>query len=428
MKAIVQRIHTNPHYIKAFEWVKIITLTGSAQVMVQAIGFISGILIIRLLSFQEYALYTLANTMLGTMTVLADVGISSGVTAQAGKVWQDREKLGIVLATGLDLRNKFAIGSMLITTPVLLFLLQHRGANFLISVLILGSIIPAFYSTLSGTLLQIAPKLRQDIAPLQKNQVIVNMVRLALLSITLFVFPWAFVAILAAGLPQIWANKNLRKISLGYADWRQKVDLGVQKEILAVVKRMLPGTIYYCVSGQITVWLISIFGSTTAVAQIGALSRLAMILSLFSLIFNILIVPRFARMPNDRSLLLKRYLILQSFLIFISVIIIVIVWLFPFQLLWVLGKQYSGLNNELLLQIAGSCLNMIVGINFSLNANRGWIMNPVFNIIIGLLGIICGLLVADISTSRGILIFNLFPAVVVASTYTGYGLLRIIKG
>jgi O-antigen/teichoic acid export membrane protein len=44
-------------------WLKLITVTGTAQVIVQAVGFLSGILVIRLLSVDEYALYTLANTM-----------------------------------------------------------------------------------------------------------------------------------------------------------------------------------------------------------------------------------------------------------------------------------------------------------------------------------------------------------------------------
>lgn len=76
---------------RAGEWAKLIAITGSAQVMVQAIGFISGILVIRLLPTHEYALYTLANTMLGTMTLLADGGIATGVMSQGGKVWQDKQ-------------------------------------------------------------------------------------------------------------------------------------------------------------------------------------------------------------------------------------------------------------------------------------------------------------------------------------------------
>src|SRR5436853_1163 len=140
MKGLVQRIYSNTNYIKAIEWGKHISITGSAQIVVQAIGFISGILVIRLLQTNEYALYTLANTMLGTMIILADGGISAGVMAQGGKVWQDREKLGVVLATGLNLRKKFATASLLIATPILLFLLQRHGASWLMAILVIAAL------------------------------------------------------------------------------------------------------------------------------------------------------------------------------------------------------------------------------------------------------------------------------------------------
>ena len=221
MKVLVQRIADNPHYIRVFEWGKLVAVTGSAQILVQAVGLISGILVIRLLPTQEYALYTLANTMLGTMTNLADGGISAGVMAHGGKVWQHREKLGVVLVTGLDLRKKFAVGSLLVATPVLLYLLHHHGASWLMSALITVSLIPAFVTALSGGLLVVAPLLQQDIFPIQKNQINTNLGRLALLMLTLFFFPLTFLAVLAAGIPQIWANRRLRKISVGYADWNQ---------------------------------------------------------------------------------------------------------------------------------------------------------------------------------------------------------------
>ena len=127
MQHKLSQLKQHPSYDKAMHWGKLISITGGAQMIVQAVGFICGILIIRLLPVQEYALYTLVNTMLGTISVLADGGISSGVMAQGAKVWQDKEKLGEVLATGLDLRRKFAIGSLLISVPILFYLLIHKN-------------------------------------------------------------------------------------------------------------------------------------------------------------------------------------------------------------------------------------------------------------------------------------------------------------
>lgn len=427
MKGLVQNIYTSPKYTRALEWGKLITISGSAQVLVQAISFISGILVIRLLPTHEYALYTLANTMLGTMTLLADGGITAGVMSQGGKVWQDHKKLGSVLATGIYLRKKFAIGSLLIATPVLLFLLQHHGASWQMSMLVTLSLIPAFFTALSGQLLEIAPKLRQDIVPLQKIQIEANLGRLTLLGLSIFVFPWAFVAVLAAGLPQFWANMQLRKTSGNYADHSQKSNAAIQKEILVMVKRMLPGVIYYCVSGQITIWLISFFGSTAAVAHIGALGRLAMVLSLFNVLFTTLVSPRFARLLHDPKLLFSRFIQIHAGLLALSICIIATVWNFSSEVLWILGEAYSNLTTELVLTIVGSCLSLIAGASFSLYISRGWVINPVISIPVSIAPVACGAAFIDLSSLEGILMLNIFVAIVQVIMNMSYGLIKIMK-
>ena len=189
MKAIAQRISTDPNYIKALEWGRLITITGGTQLTVQLTGFISGILIVRLLPTQEYALYTLANTMLGTMTILSDSGIANGVMAEGGKVWQDKEALGVILSTGLTLRRKLGIISLIVTLPILAYLLLTHGASWVATALILAAIIPAFFAALSDSLLEIIPKLHQDIKPLQRNQAEVSLGRMALSGLFIFAFP-----------------------------------------------------------------------------------------------------------------------------------------------------------------------------------------------------------------------------------------------
>jgi hypothetical protein len=138
--------------------------------MIQAVGLLNGILIIRLLPTSQYALYTIVNMMLGTMILLADGGITDGVLSQGGKVWMDPQKLGSVINTGLHLRKKFTVVSMAIVIPILLFLLHRHGSGWFASILIAAALIPAFLAALSGTMLEVAPKLRHYITPLQKTQ------------------------------------------------------------------------------------------------------------------------------------------------------------------------------------------------------------------------------------------------------------------
>jgi O-antigen/teichoic acid export membrane protein len=425
MKKKVSQLRKHPSYDKAMHWGKLISITGSAQIIVQAIGFLSGILVIRLLPVEEYALYTLANTMLGTMTLLSDGGISTGVMAQGGKVWHDKEKLGAVLATGLDLRRKFAIGSLIISTPILLYLLLHNGASWIMALLIVLSLIPAFYAALSDSLLEIVPKLHQAILPLQKNQVTVGVGRLILTALTLFVFPWTFVAILASGISRIYGNFKLRKIADEFVNKHKQPDSKVRKDILGIVYKIMPTSIFYTISGQITIWVISIFGNTTSIAQIGALGRLVVILSLFPSLIGTLIVPRFARLKADKNLLLNHYILINLFLTCSLTVLISIVYFFSDFLLNILGPQYSNLNFEFLLILSANCIGIIGGVSFALQSSRGWIRNPMIGIVIGISGVIIGALIFNMSTLKGAILFNFFIAIYSTIISFTYGIYRI---
>jgi len=427
MKQIIYRLYSNPKNEKLFSWVKLVSITGGAQFVVQAVSFICGIMVIRLLPSQEYALYILANTMLGTMTLLSDGGISTGVMSQGGKVWLDKEKLGIVLITGLDLRRKFALGSLVVSTPILVYLLITNGASWITSLLIVGSLIPAFYAALSDSLLEIAPKLHQSILPLQKIEVSVGIGRLFLSGLTLFLFPYTFVAILASGIPRIYGNINLRKISYKLINKAQLPDPVVRRAILYVVRRVLPGTIYFCVSGQITVWLISIFGNTNAVAQLGAIGRIIILISVFSSLMATLIVPRFARLIDDRDVLKSFFWKVHSALWIVSVIVVLFVWGCSNKILWVLGTNYLNLSSELTLSMVAGCISLIGGISLFLYTGRGWIMNPMVSISLSIIALILGVTIFDISSLIGVIKLNILIAVNQYLLHTVYCIMKIYK-
>jgi O-antigen/teichoic acid export membrane protein len=404
----IQRFQNNPKYAKLYEWGKLISLTGSAQIVIQALGMVTGIVIIRMLTTQEYAYYTIANAMLGTMTVLADGGVSIGVMNQGGKVWNDKQQLGTVLSTGMALRKVFGIYSLVVSVPILTYLLWHQGAGSWTILLIVLTLIPAFFAAMSDSLLEIFPKLNQDIKSLQVNQVFVSILRLVLSCLSVFFLPFTFIAILAGGIPRLYGNFKLKVIAHKFAQSGLPPDKERKAEMLKIVRATLPSAIYYCLSGQITIWLITIFGTASSIAQVGALGRFSMLLSIFSVLFSTLITPRFARFPNDRYLLASRLVQFLILLLLISLVIVGATYLFPSQILWILGKEYSGLYDALLLSIIGGCISLASGAIFSLTSSRGWVMNPIVLIGCNLVTIVIGLLYLDVSSIEGILLLNIF--------------------
>jgi len=396
-----------------------------AQILVQAIAFVSGIIVIRFLTKDEYAYYTIANTMLGTMTVLSDGGISMGVLAQGGKVWQDRIVLGKILASGFALRKKMAVVSLLILLPILFYLLLHQGASNTVALLIITSLIPAFWAALSDSLLQTPLKLHQAIRPLQKNQVEVGIGRLILTGITVFAFPWAFAAILASGIPRVLGNIRLKNITKRHADLSQLPDPVVKQNLLKSVKRILPNDIYNSISGQIAIWVIAIFGATSSVAEIGALSRVSALLIIFTTMAGVLIIPRYARLPNNKKILLKQFnkVIIGVPLLLLAVI--ALIYIFSPFILQLLGNDYAGLDYELVLVMIGGCISTSRGIFTSLCWARGWIINPVISILSSIIPFVLGCIVLDISILINVLYINIFIATLPLLVYLLYGYTKI---
>ena len=426
MKALVTRLRADPRYARMFEWGMLVSITGSGQLLVQGLGVLSGFLIIHMLSTQEYALYTLAYTMMGTLVALADGGINAGVLAHGAKSWQDKGSMGEVVATGLQLRRKFSMVALAVSLPVLFVLLVKHGAAWQFAVLILLALVPAFMATLTEDILEVPVKLNQDITALQKNLIVVNVMRFALLLSTIFFLPFAAMAILANGLPRIWANYKLRKIAVKFTDFSRQPNADVRRGILTMVKRTLPGAIYYCLSSQLSVWLISIYGDTDAIAQIGALGRLAAILTVVGGIFSTLVVPRFARLPERSDILMKRLVQIIGLMAGISLVSCGLAYFFPTQVLYLLGSNYSGLDVELLLSVLGGCVSMMLGISYALSLTRTWVVPVTFNVVSCIAVQVLLIFLLDFSTARGVLIYGLLNSIWAFTLFLGYLVYRIL--
>jgi O-antigen/teichoic acid export membrane protein len=392
---------------RGLRWIKLLAISLVAQLGVQALAFLAGILVIRQLSTGEYALYTLANTTLGTMTLLADSGVAAGVTARAGQIWTDSQRLASVIGIGLQLRRKFATGSLAVVIPILFYLLHDHGASWIAATCVVVALLPAFFTALSGSLLEIPLKLRREVVPLQQVQLASNAIRLALLVVALALLPLAALAMACNAVGQIWANVRMRRLLPDVVGAPALPDPSDREALIGVVKRLLPGTVYYAFFGQITLWIVSAFGSTQSIAQVGALSRLAMALTVFSAVIGTLIVPRFVTLPADHRLLRARFLQIEVGVFLLGAVVVVAVWSFPRQALLILGHGYADLGSEVVLMAAGACLNLVAATLYALDNARGKIPAPYVYPVTGIAMTIVLAATLDVTTVAGVLIFNL---------------------
>ena len=392
----------------------------------QVLGFAAGILVIRNLPKREYALYTLGNTMLATILVLADSGISSALTAIGGRIWQDKQRLSQLIRTALELRRLLAIVTVPIVIPVLVWLLMQNGASVPKTAILVAAVLVGCGLELITRIYAVALRLKSEIRQIQNQALVAAVVKLAIVGIAVLVWfnvEIAIFAVVAGYAVQYWM---LHRWSAKNLDTHAPSDPEMRTEILAVVRKQAPHTIYYCLQGQITVWLISIFGNADSVADVGALGRLAVVFSVLGALTSEILFPAFARIQSAQ-MLRKRYFQLVFSFTAVSALLVGLVAIFPGQVLAVLGSRYSHLQTEGILMAISSVLGAIAGLVWGMNGSRAWIVSPVKFIPFAIAIQVVLVYFLNLSTVRGVLVLSIFSTLPSIAWAVSFALLRMSR-
>lgn len=402
---------TMPVIRQALQRARLVGNFAFAQGLVQLIGFASGILLVRWLDQNEYAYFTIANTMQGTINVLGDIGISIGLVAIGGKVWQDRHRFGQLITTARHLRRTLGLVAILVVTPILYWMLTRNGASPTYAAILIAAILIGLLIQFSLGILGVVPRLHSDLSRIQKIDLTGAIVRLIVLVGGAFLFLNAAVALfVSAGafLLQFWM---LRQYAARVVDLDAPENAEDRAAMKGFIKNQAANAVFFCLQGQITVFLISFFGSRAAsVAEVGALGRLAMIFTVLGQLHLNVFVPAFARCQTRARLPWLYFAIVGGVTAFCLAVIAAAAF-FPNQFLFVLGDKYSHLQTELLLMIAGTVMNVLTGTLWVLNASKAWIAGSWLYIPLTLGTQIVLIPFTDFSSVTQVLIFNLISSV-----------------
>ncbi|WP_375495247.1 lipopolysaccharide biosynthesis protein, partial [uncultured Nostoc sp.] len=397
-------------FFKAFYWIKILSKFVSVQLIVQALNLASGILIVRTLSKQEYAYFTLANSMQVTMNLLADSGISSALSAIGGRIWQDPYRFGQLINTAMQSRRYLAVIAIVLVTPIMCWMLLQNGASLGCTVLLIIAILIELNYYINKGVLDTVLQLHSQIEKIQRLNLLSAISRLIILlggyTILLNAVVGAFASTIASGLYNLviwrWVKNTV--------NLKAPISKDDQKEILKLVKHQAPNGIFFCVQSQLTIWLISIFGNTDNIAEIGALGRIGIIFTVINAVMNSIILPGFARCQSVERLYRQYWQILGSFSLF-SVIILISVAFFPTQILSILGKQYVSLQNELFFTAINSVFSFFISAIYFMNVYRGWVEYSWLNIPCTIIVQVILINMVDLRSIKGVLFFNILSAI-----------------
>ena len=378
------------------------------QMLVQLTGFATGILLVRCMEQREYALFTIANTMQGTINILADIGISIGLISIGGRVWQDGHRFGELVSTGLRLRRKLGAAAILVITPVLYFMLAKNGASVLYAALLIGAVLVGLYAQLSLGVLDVVPRLRSDFRQIQKIDFTGSLARLSVLGALALFFVNAGLAALVGAGALLLQYLMLRHYVTKLIDLRAEENPEDKKAMIGFIRSQAANAVFFCLQGQITIFLITFFGHRAgSVAEVGALGRLAMIFAVLGNLLTNIFAPAFARCQRLPQLGWL-YVGVVGGVAGFSLLVLGGAFFVPDDFLFVLGGRYSHLQHELLLMVGGATLNMMSSTLWTLNASRAWVVGSWLYIPLTLGTQLFLIPFTDFSSVTGVLTFNLF--------------------
>jgi O-antigen/teichoic acid export membrane protein len=402
---------STPLVRRALHRVRVVGNFAFVQALVQVIGFGSGILLVRSLSQRDYAYFTIANTMQGTINLLADIGISVGLVSIGGRVWQDRHRFGQLINTALGLRRKLGALAMIVVTPIMFYLLVKNRASNSYAAFLTIAVLAGISIQLSMGVLSVVPRLRSDVRRIQIIDFTGATVRFLCLCALLFIFLDALVAVAVATATLLLQFVMLRSYVGGVVDLAAEQNAEDRQEIIRLIKHLAANAVFYCFQGQITVFLISFFAQrANSVAEVGALGRLGMIFAVLTNLLTNIFAPAFARCQDRRKLRLL-YLAIVGGVAAFSLVIVAAAAFFPREFLFVLGHKYSHLQRELLLMVGGSVLAALAGTLWALNASKAWIAGSWLYIPLTLATQIALIPITDFSSVSSVLAFNLLSLV-----------------
>lgn len=345
------------------------------QVFTQVLNGVVAFVLIRTLTKQDYAWFTIATGMAAVLNALNDGGVATAVTSIGGGVWQDRSRFSSLMSAALATLNRMVFLAAVVVVPLLTWLLWEKGASWLtismVCVLVAG---PQWIATRTITL-SAANRLHSRIRELQVVEMTGALTRSML---TLLPAALGFVNIytaLGAVAVSVWVQSRLvRKQVMPLLDLPGEAGqiLDYQGRVRSVMRSMYPNVVFNCVQTQLATGLLAVFGSTAQVADLGALNRLSFFGNFIGAPIGHIISPAFARCQDLQRLRRLFVGVLFGYMALLAAFVGAIWWQAP-RVLSLFGPKYAHLEHELFLIAVALSVGFVSLIFWSLNFSRGWV-------------------------------------------------------
>jgi O-antigen/teichoic acid export membrane protein len=421
--------HSSLNVSRLKRWRSLIFSFLIGQGSVQALNLLIGFFLLRWMSVEAYAQYSVAFSFQSTLGMLVDLGFSGSIIALVGERGADAEIVGRYIRSAKRFRTRLFITIIPLGAIAFPLFVANHNWPFVTQTLLFISIAVALYFqgwiAFYSTPLLITQRVNQFYRP----QIITaagRTVSCFILHLASALSSWAAAWVNSA---VIAVNSLLyRKETRGLIAEPTDTDQQANREMLRYLSPLIPGIIFTAFQGQISVLLITWFGQTRSVAEVAALGRLGQLFLLLSAFNAVIISPYIAKLT--RANLARRYLKIVGTATIISTFLALSAFLFPDSFLWVLGPKYQNLRHEVSWLVAVSCLNYVGGVMWTIHSARKWIYwwGTITYISLLLIAQIICVSVMDLSTTLNVIYFSLITSSIVMLIHIATGIYGFIYG
>ena len=376
------------------------------QALVQIVNLCTALLLLRLLSLEEYALFIIASFYLSIGSVGSDLNLSTALSTFGARIAKDRDGLSGLFALIVSLRRKLFVVMVLIIVAVTPYMVNSHGWKLGAILVLLVPVIITIWIQQKLSLRTMVLNIQQDAMGVFQTGLTGAISRLFLTYIFCLISPLAITAVLSTLLSVYFAGWQAKLRCRLYLDEHSVEDESYKNKVKEFIYPLIPAAAYFTFQGQISIFLISIFGSSNAIAEVGALTRFAQIFAFLGVLNGFFFQPTFSRISNKaefiRKALLVTFLLLTGFSL-----VLCSAWLLPDWWLLLLGKNYAGLQDEVLLAVAGPIAGYLYGFFFTLLAARAFTQGQYWYVLATLLVQIIFIALIGVDTTHKALQLNL---------------------
>ena len=404
-------------------------MVGGVESFGVIIGGIAGLLIVNVLPKDQYAAYTFLTACMTLVLGVTDLGLAhcclpvvgqrnQEVPWVVGACQQVFSKRWLLLGLGVAIAGPywyfrssehgwFGGGYLLASLMTLLIVLMSLREHYQVTVLmILG-----------------------HISTLNRVGFTSNFVRIAVIGAVL-VLPlasWWVAGVVAATAIVSCVNialyrrefraRQIPSERLGPADAKR-----VDAQVIKIAKPLVLPAIFYQVQGVISVFLVSLFGTSDMVAEVGAFGRLSVALLVVDRVTNILLFPAIARSSGGERL---RAILWRAHLVYLSMMALALLTAVFVPQYWILllGEKYRSMEPLVWMVFLSAILANAAGFAFRSLTVRGATSGQSFSIPLTLAVQAAYLAVFGAAELRTVLGFGI--ATGVANFVFQYGLLTL---